>query len=442
MFNTLPTRSDDLKGKSWAVIKPYYDDLEARELTAETLDQWLLDFTALDDLVGEYGSRLHVATTQNTADEEAERLLRAYVEQIAPEANAAEQRLMEKLLASGLEPEGFAIPLRNVRAEVELFRTENLPLFIEEEKIRIQYNKVIGAQVVTWDGEEKTLRQMEVYLLDDDRDVRERAWKAVSQRQLADRDVLNDLWRQLLTLRRKIAANAGKANYVEYAWQARKRFDYTPEDNQRFLDAIAEVVVPAAKQVYERRRQRLELDTLRPWDLNVDPLGRAPLRPYADIDELKARAAEIFRRLDPQLGDYYYTMRSEGLLDLDNRKNKGPGGYCTQFALVKRPFIFMNSVGLHGDIRTLVHEFGARLPRLREAQAALLDAAPGHGGVQRSRLDGDGTLDHAVLVAGAGRVLLGGGHGARAGRASGEDRPVLALYGGGRCLPALGVHPR
>ncbi len=92
--------------------------------------------------------------------------------------------------------------------------------------------------------------------------------------------------------------------------------------------------------------------------MNVDPLGREPLRPYADIDELKARAADIFRRLDPQLGDYYDIMRAEGLLDLDNRKNKGPGGYCIGFAQVKRPFIFMNSVGLHGDIRTLVHEFG------------------------------------------------------------------------------------
>ena len=83
-----------------------------------------------------------------------------------------------------------------------------------------------------------------------------------------------------MTLRRQIAANAGKANYVEYAWQDRKRFDYTPEDNQRFLDAIAEVVVPAATQVYERRRQMLGYETLRPWDLNVDPLGRDPLRPY------------------------------------------------------------------------------------------------------------------------------------------------------------------
>src|SRR5690606_32862396 len=143
-----------------------------------------------------------------------------------------------------------------------------------------------------------------------------------------------------------------------YAWQARRRFDYTPEDNQRFLDAIAEVVVPAASQIYERRRQQLGVESLRPWDLNVDALGREPLRPFADTDELKNRSSDIFHRLDPELGAYYDIMRDEDLLDLDNRKNKGPGGYCTSFPLVKRPFIFMNGGGLHGDIRTLVHEAG------------------------------------------------------------------------------------
>ena len=105
-------------------------------------------------------------------------------------------------------------------------------------------------------------------------------------------------------------------------------------------------------------RQQLGVETLRPWDLAVDPLGREPLHPFADTDDLKSRVADIFQRLDPQLGEYYDIMRREDLLDLDNRKGKAPGGYCTQFPLVRRPFIFMNGVGLHDDIRTLTHEAG------------------------------------------------------------------------------------
>jgi oligoendopeptidase F len=45
-------------------------------------------------------------------------------------------------------------------------------------------------------------------------------------------------------------------------------------------------------------------------------------------------------------------------LDLENRKGKAPGGYCTFFPVSRRPFIFMNAVGLHDDVQTLFHEAG------------------------------------------------------------------------------------
>jgi oligoendopeptidase F len=132
----------------------------------------------------------------------------------------------------------------------------------------------------------------------------------------------------------------------------------TPEDCRTFHQAIEEVVVPAAQRIYERRRKRLGLDTLRPWDLDVDPLGRSPLRPFKDVAELEEKCATIFNKVDPQLGKYFELMRRQKLLDLDNRKGKAPGGYCTDFALSKRPFVFMNAVGMHGDAQTLLHEGG------------------------------------------------------------------------------------
>jgi oligoendopeptidase F len=358
MLSNLPETSDELKGKSWADLQPFYDELELRMLSAETINTWLADFSQLSDLVEEYGSRAYVATSRDTTDAEANHLYKVYVEQIEPQERAAAQRLKLKLLKSGFVPEGFEVALRNLRAEVDLFREVNLPLLTEEEKLRLEYFQIIGAQMVSWDGGEKTISQMQLLQQDADRSVRERAWRAISQRRLKDRSALNDLWHELLGLRRQIAANADKPDYRAYAWIDRQRFDYTPDDNLRFLDAIAEVVVPAAYQIYERRRQQLRVSTLRPWDLAVDPLGRAPLHPFADSVELESRVASIFQRLDPQLGEYFAIMQREDLLDLDNRKGKAPGGYCTRFALVKRPFILMNSVGLHEDIRTLTHEAG------------------------------------------------------------------------------------
>jgi oligoendopeptidase F len=118
------------------------------------------------------------------------------------------------------------------------------------------------------------------------------------------------------------------------------------------------VIVPAATRIYEKRRARLGVATLRPWDTDVDPLSRSPLHPFEDVKTLDKTTASIFHNVDPQLGEYYAIMQREGLLDLENRKGKAPGGYCTGYSYSKRPFIFMNAVGMHNDVQTLLHEGG------------------------------------------------------------------------------------
>ncbi len=135
------------------------------------------------------------------------------------------------------------------------------------------------------------------------------------------------LWVRLLKLRTQIAANADLPDYREYMWRSMLRFDYSPEDCQHFHEAIEAVVVPAANQIYEKRRQRLGLGKLRPWDLNVDVEGRSPLRPFSSVKRLEDGVGSIFRHVDPQLGKYFEIMRAEKLLDLDNRKGKAPGGF-------------------------------------------------------------------------------------------------------------------
>ncbi len=90
----------------------------------------------------------------------------------------------------------------------------------------------------------------------------------------------------------------------------------------------------------------------------MDPLGRPPLRPYSATADLEEKCAAIFRRVDPTLGAYFESMRAEGLLDLENRKGKAPGGSCWEYAAERKPFIFMNAVGLHDDVSTLIHEGG------------------------------------------------------------------------------------
>ena len=358
MFDTLPPSAQMIMDWDWARFVPYVDDLLSRPLDADSVGRWLADWTALSEMVDELGSRLYVATTINTEDADAQQRFHAFLEHIAEPAEAADQQLKEKLLASGLEPAGFEIALRNMRAEAALFRAENLPLFTQEQKLNNEYDQIVGAQTVEWDGAERTLPQLRPAFQEADRGRRERAWRLAAARQLADRAALNALWQKLLPLRRQQAANAGYDSFRDFRWQQFNRFDYTPADCLAFHEAIEAAVVPAARRIYARRQQRLGTAALRPWDLNVDPQGRAPLRPFADVAELESRTEAIFRQVDPALGERFATMRREKLLDLDNRKGKAPGGYQTDFERVKRPFIFMNAVGIHDDVQTMLHEGG------------------------------------------------------------------------------------
>jgi oligoendopeptidase F len=264
-----------------------------------------------------------------------------------------------------LEPEGFAIPLRNMRAEADLFREANLPLLAEQQKLSLEYDKIFGAQTVEWEGKEVTLTQLKTVFEEPERSKREKAWRLIAERQLADRKAVNELWQKFMALRANIAANAGRPSFREYAWQQKLRFDYTPEDCKSFQKAILEVAVPAASRIYARRRKALGVDKLRPWDLTdgwysrpPEPPGQPVLKPFEDIDTLNRKTSAIFHKVDPQLGEYFDIMLEEGLTDLENRKNKAPGAFCTSFTSLRRPFIFANSVGTHDDVTTVLHESG------------------------------------------------------------------------------------
>ena len=361
MFDTLPKEAHEVMDWSWDQFEPYYQDLEQRELTQENVAGWLADWTRISELLDEVETRVAVATTQDTTDKAAEEAYKNFLDHLRPPFSSAQQRLKEKLLASNLEPEGMEIPLRQMRSEAAIFREANVPLLVQVNKLNLEYDRIVGAQSVEWDGEEKTLPQAYALLEGLDRPQREQLWRRIANRQLQDRESLDQLWQQLLQLRQQIAHNAGFESFREYQWQVFGRFDYTPADCETFHAAIEEVVVPAATRIYEQLRQRLGVDSLRPWDVqrdNIYPPAHPKLTPYDTIDTLESTAETIFQQVDPKLGEYFGIMRRENLLDLDNRKGKAPGGYCTRFLVARRPFIFMNAVGSEDDVRTLLHEAG------------------------------------------------------------------------------------
>jgi oligoendopeptidase F len=355
---SLPSDAKSILALTWSDYEPFYEALEARPLSKETIEAWLKDWSTLAQTADEHYWRLYIATTVNTSDPAVEAGFNHYIEGIQPSVKTAEQKLKDKLLASGLSPKGFETALHMMRAEAEIFKEENLPLLAEEQKLLTEYFKLLGSLSVMWEGQERTLTQMLSPLYEPDRSLRQRAWEAVQAQLLKERQNINRLWEKFLPLRLKIAENADMPDYRAYIWKQRFRFDYSPEDCKSFHAAIEEIMVPAAKRVYERRKGRLGIDTLRPWDLNVDPLGVSPIKPYESIDEFKAKLQAVFKQVDPAFGNYFQIMMDEDLLDLESRKNKAPGGYSLGLHVAHRPFVFMNHTNTPFDVQTMLHEGG------------------------------------------------------------------------------------
>ncbi len=360
-FSNFPAAVDQADTLSWETYEPYFVDLQGRDVHENNLRQWLEDWSRLNAFIWEAMALIYIKKTLDTADKKREQEFLDFVSNIRPHAEIADQQLREQLLA--LKPSGEAvsdltISLRNMKNQADLFRQENVPLKTELAKLTSEYDKITGAMVADWDGEQKNLSQLSVFLKDKDRVVRERAWRMEMELWQEQREKLDKLYVDMLLLRGHIAANAGLDSFRDYAFREYDRFAYSPDDCFTFHQAIEEVVVPAARRIYDRKRKRLGLASLRPWDIEVDTSDEPPLRPYEGQDELVRGCLNILQAVDPSLAHHFATMNDENLLDLDTRTGKALGGYCSTLYLRRRPFIFMNGVGTHNDVQTLLHEAG------------------------------------------------------------------------------------
>ena len=347
-----------MKDWPWDNYIPFFDYLEDFNLTLENVSDWMKYWSNLSELIGEVGTSVYVATTVDTTDEEAKARFHKFLEEISENVSSRNQDLKIKFLKSEVSPENFDIPLRGMKSEVDLFSEENLPLLTSDAKLSKEYDAIIGSQTVQWNDEEVTLTQLSPVMLETDRYKREKAWKLAANRRLKDRKSINEIWEQVLKIRMSIAKNSGYEDYRAWRWEYLKRFDYTPEDCLTFHNSIEKVIVPLADKLLKNRKEALGLDKLKPWDLSVDIFGREALAPFKDAEELEKKCHNIFNSVDPVLGKHFQIMREKNLLDLGNRKGKAPGGYCTEYPFQRLPFIFMNAVGTHSDVQTMIHEGG------------------------------------------------------------------------------------
>jgi len=353
----------DLDAADLAAVSPLFDALLQREVDGpDAFGRWLADRSELDAACGEAHAVLYIAMTRRTDDKAAADAYTRFVREVEPELRKAsftlDRRQAELHGRIPLDPDRYAVLERDVRNEVALFREENIPVETELTLLAQKYEETMGAMTVEFEGEERTLPQMARYTEKTDRALRESAWRAVAARRMQEADNLDALFESMLPLRQKVAYNAGFADYRDYAFRARRRFDYSPDDCAAFHEACATVVTPLCRRLDAQRRTALGVDPLRPWDLAVDVQGRDPLRPFEGAEALVDACAALFNCMDPDLGAMFESLREGDCLDLETRKGKAPGGYQYMRDRSRKPFIFMNAAGMHHDVRTMIHEAG------------------------------------------------------------------------------------
>jgi oligoendopeptidase F len=348
---------------TWATAEPYFQELIERPIASlPELEKWLIDASELEACFDEEGTRRYTAMTCQTDDAERQQRYLHFIENVQPNAEPWRDKLRRKFveLAQKLPVprKRYEVLERSLRNAIELYREENIPLLVEDQKLKTEYQRITGAMTCTYSGKDQTFQQMARYLEEPDRKVREETWRLTADRFMQGAAALDELYVKMVGLRDKVAHNAGCRDYREYAFRALERFDYTPADCLAFHEAIEKVCVPAVQQLATERKRKLGLQALRPWDMAVDPDNRPPLRPFRTDEELAAGCSTIFRQVAPDLGKVFDALRAREVLDLGSRKGKAPGGYQATFAERRLPFIFMNAVGTETDVRTLLHEGG------------------------------------------------------------------------------------
>lgn len=349
---------------SWALLKPYFDDLLSRNLgSLNHLRQWFRDRSELESVISEDLAWRYINMTCYTDNEDYSKRYEDFVVNIQPQIAPVSDQLNKKAAGSEFlkqleEETGYDMMIRNLKKDIEIFREENVPLYTEITTEQQKYAQVSGAMMVEIDGKELTLQQASVLLMSTDRKKREEVYYKILTRRLKDKDELNNLFTKLVSLRDRVSSNAGFGNFRDYMFKALGRFDYTPQDCFDFHASVQSEVVPILNELSKERKEKLKVSSLRPWDKAVDPEGRGALKAFDNGKELTEKTIECFQRLDPFLGQCLSIMKEMGHLDLESRKGKAPGGYNYPLSEIGVPFIFMNATSTLRDMVTIMHEGG------------------------------------------------------------------------------------
>ena len=247
--------------------------------------------------------------------------------------------------------------LEKFEVKRKIFTPEIVDDLVEENKLVSEYQKLTASAKIHFEGEERNLSGLTPFMESMDRGMRKRANDASWNWFAENSEKLDQIYDALVKVRTRIGQKLGYDNFIPVAYARMGRTDWTQSDARIYRDQIAESVVPLTQKLYRQQAQRIGIDQMKNYDLNLKFLTGNPT-PKGDEPFLLEAAAHMYEELSPHTHEFFTLMRSRELMDLTTKAGKANGGYMTFFPEFKVPFIFSNFNGTSGDVDVLTHEAG------------------------------------------------------------------------------------
>ncbi|EEM47760.1 M3 family oligoendopeptidase [Bacillus cereus] len=326
------------------------------------LENWLKEQSKVIWDIEEQLRSHYIAFQCNTDDEEIKDTFEHDQQFVKPllkrYQNLLDNKYLESPFRMELDSNVYGLLDTKIKNAQKLFCEENIELEIQEDKLVTEYFEITGGLSGIWDGEEKTITELQSYLQDSNRDTRKKAKTIISEQFLSVEKELQNILNQLIEIRHQKAKNIQLENYRDYMFKKYERFDYSAIDCYELAESIRKYVVPLKDKILLEKKEKLQVDTLRPWDVSAVTPDQKVLKPIANENDLIEKSTHIFNKLDVEFSALLNRMYKHNCLDLTSRKGKAAGGFCEYLPASQLSYIFMNLNYTQDDIVTFIHEMG------------------------------------------------------------------------------------
>lgn len=326
------------------------------------LENWLKEQSKVIWDIEEQLRSHYIAFQCNTDDEEIKDTFEHDQQFVKPllkrYQNLLDNKYLESPFRMELDSNVYGLLDTKIKNAQKLFCEENIELEIKEDKLVTEYFEITGGLSGIWDGEEKTITELQSYLQDSNRDTRKKAKTIISEQFLSVEKELQNILNQLIEIRHQKAKNIQLENYRDYMFKKYERFDYSAKDCYELAESIRKYVVPLKDKILLEKKDKLQIDTLRPWDVSAVTPDQKVLKPIANENDLIEKSTHIFNKLDVEFSALLNRMYKHNCLDLTSRKGKAAGGFCEYLPASQLSYIFMNLNYTQDDIVTFIHEMG------------------------------------------------------------------------------------